>query len=390
MNGTYKPVKILYVVKTNKGAWWAYRHVEWILKNRNGYQFIVVMPNDTEDMALKYKALGCRVIPYDMSLPVRAPWTFFRKKREIRKMVSELSPDLIHSHFVTTTFMLRLALRKNPVKRIFQVPGPLHLENRFFRFIDKWTMEKNDYLVGSCQWTCDAYRKMGVPENRLFLDYYGMSAHEPMEGHGAFREEYGIGKDTPVVAMVSFFYAPKRYLFQFTGIKGHEDFIDAIKRVKKKFPDVRAAIVGNAWGNAQKYEEHIKALAEKTCPGTFIFTGFRTDVTAIYPEFDVAVHPSHSENLGGAGESLMMAVPTVSTDVGGFPDLVQDGVTGWTVEKKNPEALAEKIIWMLEHREKAKEMALKGREFVLKNLMVPETAQKMCDIYDAILKDGEV
>jgi len=379
-------MKILYVLKTNVGAGWAFREAKWIIENLQGYEFVVVMPNDYEGFAEAYKTLGCKVIPIDMSLPVRRPWSFFALKKKIQEIVAQEKPDIIHSHFVATTLMLRLSLWSDQTKRIFQIPGPLHLESGLFRRADKWTIRKNDYLVGTCKWTCEAYKKMKVPQEHVFLNYYGGESKALINPDGRLRTEYQLSQETPVVGMVSFFYKPKYYLLQFVGLKGHEDFINAMAIVRKKIPDAMGVIVGSAWGKAVKYEEHVKKYAQKKCPDGIIFTGFRNDVPIIYPEFNVAVHPSHSENLGGAGESLDKGVPTVSTNVGGFPDIVIDGVTGWTVDKKSPKQLAEKIIWMLENQEKGREMALAGRQACHEKTLIDITGKHMAEIYETIAK----
>ncbi len=66
----------------------------------------------------------------DCSLPVRKPIAVLQRASQIRQLIEAVKPDLIHTHHVTTTVMLRLALgRRHSIPRVFQVPGPLHLEH---------------------------------------------------------------------------------------------------------------------------------------------------------------------------------------------------------------------------------------------------------------------
>src|SRR5690606_31044154 len=111
--------------------------------------------------------------------------------------------------------------------------------------------------------------------------------------------------------------------------------------------------VGGAWNKAYSYEKQIREYAERKGGDRFVFLGTRNDVLELYPDFDVAVHPSHSENLGGAVESLLLKVPTIATNVGGFPDIVIDGETGWLVPPGRPDKLAEKILVTLDNPENA-------------------------------------
>ena len=94
--------------------------------------------------------IGDSVIPgyVDAVLSEKAPMLdpmLFGVVDEQAKIIEEERPDIIHIHFVTNALMLRLALRKIEIPRLFQVPGPLHLENRFFRKIEIKTSNKFDY-----------------------------------------------------------------------------------------------------------------------------------------------------------------------------------------------------------------------------------------------------
>lgn len=185
--------------------------------------------------------------------------------------------------------------------------------------------------------------------------------------------------------MVSYFYKPKKLLGQTRGLKGHEDFIDAMKIVMEKNHNITPVIVGNAWDGAEDYENSVREYAKEKLGNCVVFTGYRSDVYEIYPEIDIVVHPSHSENLGGAAESLMLGVPTVSSDVGGFPDIVIPEKTGCLANAKNPEDLAEKIMWTIENKEKAKKMALDGQRMVRELLDLKNTAGQVFKTYSKIL-----
>jgi glycosyltransferase involved in cell wall biosynthesis len=114
---------------------------------------------------------------------------------------------------------------------------------------------------------------------------------------------------------------------------------------------------------------------------SIIFTGFRTDVSAVLAAIDVSVQPSLSENLGGSIESLLMCCPTVTTRVGGLPDSIIDGKTGILVEPANPASLAEGILKMLREPEKAKRYGCAGREWMLTRFTLRHTADDLAALY---------
>lgn len=186
--------------------------------------------------------------------------------------------------------------------------------------------------------------------------------------------------------MVSYFYKPSVLKGQKRGIKGHEDFFDAMEIIMKKYPNVTAIVIGGPWNNCIDYENKLKKYAKEKLGKKVAFTGFRTDLKDVYRELSIAVHPSHSENLGGAAESLAAGVPTISTNVGGFPDIVIDGETGYTVDKESPVQLAEAIDKMLSDYPRALKMAEKGRDKVRELLDIDNTSREVYKLYQHIME----
>ena len=66
-------------------------------------------------------------------------------------------------------------------------------------------------------------------------------------------------------------------------------------------------------------------------------------------------------------EAQLMEKPVIATNVGGIPELMKDGETGFLIEKNNPDELFEKLSTLLNNLEKANEMGKKGKEFVKNN-----------------------
>lgn len=372
-------MKVLHLVKTSVGAKWALRQMKELVGM--GVEVHAAMPVGGP-LTGEYEAAG--IIVHDLSYSLAG---FFAACRGLRKIVGEVEPDLIHSHFVLTTLVMRLALRGDRRPRIFQVPGPLHLESSFFRRLDIHTALGNDYWVGSCKWTNEKYASEGISRDRLFLSYYGgdIMRHE-CKAPGKIHEELGLPACAVVVGMVAYMYAPKRFLGQARGLKGHEDFIDAVALVARKHPEVYGVCIGGAWGKAaESYEKRVKDYA-RSVTDHIIFMGTRSDIPELYADMYCVVHPSHSENLGGAGESLILGVPTIATRVGGFPDIVIDGKTGILVPPKSPEDLAGAINDMIEGRYDLKEMSENGKKLVSGMLDVRNTAAGIHDIYRRILE----
>jgi glycosyltransferase involved in cell wall biosynthesis len=307
--------------------------------------------------------------------------------RGLRQLVESISPDIIHSHFVGTTLSARLALGKDhPIPRVFHVPGPLHLEHFWTRSIDLATAGRGDHWIGSCEWTCRKYKRSGIASERVHLAYYGIDLERFQSSRDGFlRRELEIDGDTPLIGMVAYMYAPKRILGQRRGLKGHEDLIDAMVIVRSHYRNAHVVFVGGAWKGAKGYEQRVKRYAKLRLGDRAVFLGTRDDVPALYPDFDVAVHPSLSENVGGACESLLSGVPTIATNVGGLPDVVKPDLTGWLVPPKKPVELANAILEVLADREGAVARARRGRDHVRNLMDVKQTSQDVLAIYQKIL-----
>ena len=208
-------MKVLSIVKTSEGANWAFEQNKELV-NR-GIDVITVVPDNKGKVVKKYIENNMKLIIQDCSLPLKNPLKVFSRIRKIRKIVDKEKPDIIHTHFVTNILMLRLALKKNKVKRIFQVPGPLHLENRFFKWLDYKTSNEEDYWIATCKKTYEIYKTFKIKniENHLFLNYYGGYGgnviQEYKKNKSILHKQFALNQDEILIGMVSYFYKPKRY-----------------------------------------------------------------------------------------------------------------------------------------------------------------------------------
>ena len=370
-------MKSLHLVKTSVGATWAFRVMRDLVEM--GDEVHVAIPVDGP-MIPEYKKAG--VIIHPLNYSVKNALTVMKS---IRQLTNEIKPDVVHSHFVLTTLLMRLALRNNKVLRVFEVPGPLHLEHFFFRKLELLTAQKRkDFWIPTCQWSYDKYRSCGIDESRMTLTYYGNDYVERNYPKGILRKELGLGDDVIVVGMVAYMYAPKKYLGEKRGLKGHEDLIDAVALLQDKYPDMHLVFIGGAWNGATDYEQQVIEYGCSKCRNIH-FLGTRSDVPTLYQDFTLVVHPSHSENLGGAAESLSMGIPTIATNIGGFPDIVKDGETGYLVPPSDPEHLAEAIEKMINNPAKTAEMAARGKSFTSSLLDAKTTSKAVYDFYRKIV-----
>ncbi|MBI5873348.1 MAG: glycosyltransferase family 4 protein [Candidatus Omnitrophica bacterium] len=144
-------------------------------------------------------------------------------------------------------------------------------------------------------------------------------------------------------------------------VKGPRYFIDAAEIVLKQKSNVKFMVVGDGvLKDALQKRVMDSGLAEK-----IIFTGWREDVNSILFTLDILVLPSLNEAVGrSALEAQGLGVPVVAANVGGLPEVVKDGVTGFLVEPKDPAALAGALIKLLNDDNKRREMGQAARGWV--------------------------
>ncbi len=111
-----------------------------------------------------------------------------------------------------------------------------------------------------------------------------------------------------------------------------------------------------------------------------------------YTQADVFCRPSLSEGFGNVFVQAMAAeIPVVATPVGGIPDFLEDGETGWFCEPKNPQSIAEKIKYILDEKNKAEveQVVANAKKMVEEKYTWDKIAQQMKEIFDKLISEGK-
>jgi len=197
---------------------------------------------------------------------------------------------------------------------------------------------------------------------------------------GEFKNELGLRDNVLLVGIVG----------RLVPIKGHTYFLEAAKEVLEVIKDlspirsgIRFLVVGDG-ELRRELEEYCKELGI----GDFvIFTGWRVDLERIYTDMDVVVLSSLNE---GTPVSIIEAMASekavVATRVGGVPDVVEDGVSGLLVSPKDPKALAQAIIRLLNDPELRAVLGREGRKRVYPKYDVRTLVKNMKDFYHDLIE----
>jgi glycosyltransferase involved in cell wall biosynthesis len=210
-----------------------------------------------------------------------------------------------------------------------------------------------------------------------------LSHFDPIVDGGKIRSEFKIGKDTPLIGTIS----------HLAPLKGYEELLGAMLEVLREGRDVKLAIVGEAiYPNSRSYKQKLLSLVDSNgLKDNVIFTGFREDIPEVLASFDLFVLPSRSEGFGRVNlEAMAMGKPVISTNVGGIPEVVLDGVTGILVPPGKPKALSHAIMRLLDDPGLRESMGREGRRRVEGNFTLKAHVQGIEKIYGEILRIGEI
>ena len=146
--------------------------------------------------------------------------------------------------------------------------------------------------------------------------------------------------------------------------KGYEYFIESANLVKKEIDNVKFLIIGDIADPKKIYYQKLKNLiVSLKMEQDIIFTGKQKDIPQILSLFDVFLLTSIYEGTPLVIlETMAMEKPVVATDVGGISEQVANGKTGIVVPPRNPKAMSEAVIYLLNHPEERVEMGKRGRE----------------------------
>jgi glycosyltransferase involved in cell wall biosynthesis len=169
----------------------------------------------------------------------------------------------------------------------------------------------------------------GYSGRRMIVIPNGVDAQRfcpcPAEGR-RLREEWGIADGAILIGLVG----------RLDPMKDHPTFLRAAGGLAKSMSDVRFVCVG---GGSPEYSAQLRSLSEDMgLSGRLLWTGSRSDMTAVYSALDIAVSSSYGEGFPNVvAEAMACGVPCVVSDVGDSARIVED--TGWVFPPRDPDAL---------------------------------------------------
>lgn len=233
-------------------------------------------------------------------------------------------------------------------------------------FIDRIiaVSESNRKLFGKSK---KSLVKVQTIYNGIDLDRFDCSAESTI------KEELNISDRVVVIGVIGVF----------DKCKGHIYCLQAIERLLSEGrKDVVCLVIGDG-----REGEKLKGFVMGNNLQDFVrFLGYRTDVPALLNTIDMVVIPSVQESFGRVAlEAMAMKVPLIATNVGGLPELVDDGITGILVPPKDVDSLSNAIKYLIDNSRLRKKMGDAGRKRVEGMFDIKNNIRKTEDLYLSVL-----
>jgi glycosyltransferase involved in cell wall biosynthesis len=242
-----------------------------------------------------------------------------------------------------------------------------------------WALSRADAIVGVSSHTASTFVEAGYRPDRVHavLNAIEPSRWDPSLDPAPGRASLGVPHGAPLIVSVA-------RLFRW---KGHFELLSAIALVKRKYPNVRLAIVGSDYPAGSGMTQMLKKHARELGIGeNVLFTGQRSDVALLLAACDVFSLPSFEEPFGLVfAEAMAMKRPVVALTNGGTPEVVEHGKCGLLSAPGDIDALAANLLLLLGDPSLRAQFGEYGRSRVEQHFTPQRMASDFAALYERML-----
>lgn len=297
----------------------------------------------------------------------------------LRKLIGEVKPDLVHTHGALSG---RIAAKRCHVPVIYSrhsaFPVPAKLKYPPGRWVNKWLNEHYaDHIIAVSPATRDNLLEGGISEKKITVVMNGVTpvARTSKEERAALRKELNIPADMTVFGILA----------RIEDYKGHLYLVEAAKQLKEwGYENFCVLVAGTG-----TFEAEVKKAVEQSGTSDVVrLLGFRSDVAALLNILDVQLNASYGTEATSMAllEGMSLDLPSVVSDYGGNPFVIENGVSGLVFPSRNSQALAQAMAQMIDQPDHRREMGRKGGEIFARDFTAQAFARNTEKLYLDVLK----
>ncbi len=272
------------------------------------------------------------------------------------------------------------AIRGEPYSRLNPNEKFMVSFNWFLRIFEESMLKRSNKIIAVSDFTRrELLQYYKVREDKIRVIHNGVDTNkfQPASDKRKAKQELGFNPDDIAILSVGRLYARK----------GLFTLIESMPAVVRRFPRAKFIISGKGQSNEmKKLEAHTQKLG---IIDNIVFTGYYPDrkLPRLYQAADVFAFSTFYENLPFAVlEALSTGLPVVTTNVGGIPEMIENGENGFLVQPFNSHELSDRILYYLEHPSAASKMALMARKVIEERFDWRLIVKKVLKVYDEALR----
>ncbi len=297
-----------------------------------------------------------------------------RAQGELRRLIAELKPDVVHTHSSKAGVLGRAAAwreSRGHAGIVHTIHGPpfmpvdgsvlsglkTRLSNWLYTHAERYAAKRCHMLISVADAMTREFlaREIGRPEQyitvRSGMEVEPFLTPVPGESRDEVRARLGFAHDDFIIGTVA----------RLAEHKGHDDLLDALSDAMKKNPRLKLLWVGDGWWR----ERLMDRVGSMGLGARVITTGLVPPgrIPGLIRAMDVLAHPSYREGLPRTvPQALLAGVCPVAYDCDGTGEVCRDMETGRLVPTGDRKKLRGAILWLMEHPRERAEMAARGRE----------------------------
>jgi len=343
--------------------------------NARRFEQILICTSAEQRFRSAFEESGCHVHEVGhFRLPLD-PAPLFRAFRVLR----DFRPHIVHGAIFEGTSMAAIAgcAAHVPIRIGEETSKPVTRKRRADLLLRALSC-KLDRMVGVSPAVCKYLaERVRIPDSKIHLITNGVAepAAVNLRDVQSIRSRIGADEDTVVIGSVGRLQDP---------VKRFGDIIRAFSKVRTHNANVVMMIVGD--GPDRKYLERLSC--ELHVQEFVHFMGYQENSSQYFHAMDILAHVPAQEAFGLVlAEAMLAGKPIVASNVGGIPDIVDDGLTGLLVEWGDIEALSSALISLLAAPEWRTELGNRGRLKAQSKFTAKRYVEEVEFLYDHLLME---
>lgn len=296
--------------------------------------------------------------------------------RELVALIHKLNPTILFTHTYKPNLLGRIAARKAGIPHVVVSRGWTgeNWKVRVYEKLDRLNLSFADRVVAVSNGQADKIRRAGVPENRIVVirNAARLAAFEKRTNGRAELLNYFSGIRPSHIILAAGRLSPE---------KGFDVLIDAASHVVKKHQNAGFII----FGNGVEREALARTIQTLGLQSHVVLAGFTNQLDHYLPHADLVVLPSRTEGLPNVAlEASAAGVPIIATAVGGTPEVIADGETGFLVPSEDAATMAERIGQLLRDDDLRTRFGEAGQQRMEEEFSFEAQAERYLTLYESL------